>query len=1615
MRAATRSGNRTRAGLIAVTRFDPLGASDSRFRGHLVHLVVPLALIFAAVFVSGAPASATVGVPVVIDGFGNSTLAASPFTRAVTALPVPGTSTTSQGTFSAGNGLATMTMSGAGNGESGTTLTYTPTSGGSVDLTSEGSNDQILVDFALVDQIPFPGQFVDGVDLYMTAYDSSGGQAISPLDSVGNYFAFNAAFPFSGFQGDVDFSHITKIAITFEYPGSGSGGGALTVEVNELWATPAGGVPPSAPSPTVTAPATADGGAGATVDFSVAFSDDQGAAPVTYHPPSDTGLRAQDLTVSGGAFGSAKPTVNVSGGPSTYTVAVQGMTKSGGITVDVPTGVVDDAWGQTNLASSDDPTVAFTLIVPLYVATTGTDTGNTCTVSTNPCLTIQHAVNEAEGYSDSNVVVNVGAGTYTEEDAIDVPGTDTLSLQGAGAASTTFVAGGSSPYQQAFDIESGAVTIDGFTITGGDSGTGSCGGGVFISSSTNATLENDAISNDSGGPVGSADGGGVCNEGTAFLINDTIANDTTPDGGSGGGVYDSGTLTLQNSTLSNDSAGSGGGVYFASGANATLESDTLSNDSVGGGIDDDGATGVTISNSILDDAPCNESVTDGGDNVESDNTCGLVTTGLTPSIVSSSTINVAASLAANGSSGPETLAIGPTSSAYEEIPESDCTLTTDERGEPRPGVTGQNCDAGAYEAQTAPPLFDSSTGGLNQPSAPLLVPTGICFVTVTADGGHGGATTDGMSPEAGGGAGAEVTARVPVTPGDQLAVEVGGAGGGGTNGQSTGPGSGGVGGGGGGGNGNGASGGGGGASAVSSPSTGLLVVAGGGGGAGDASGAVGGGGGLPDGLSGGESDPGSGGSGTGVGGTGGGPENGEQQQGGGGGVSTTGPALGGTGTGTAVVPVVGGGGGGGNATSTSGATGDNAGSPDTGVGGSGGHGGAGGVGNTPGGNGGASAFDGGGGGGGGIGFGGGGGGDGGGGGAGYGGGGGGGASSGGGGGSSYAATTDSTYAASGLSGDGQVTITYDPAADACSVVTAGATATFTGGGSAVTLDSGLTISGAESATLEGATVTIGSYISGDTLNVTNRNGITASYNAGVLTLSGTASVADYQAALDSVTYSFTPPGDPTGGGTDTSRTITWILNDGTANSAPATSTLDTVHAAPVVIAGATATFTGGGSPVALDSGLAATDADSGGTLSGATVSISSGLLAGDTLNFTNQNGITGSFAAGVLTLSGIASVADYQVALDSVTYSFAPSNGDPTDAGTDPSRTITWTVTDGTAASTPVTSTLGTAVAAADLTVTKTLSTTGTIYDGESVAYTVQVTNSGPDAAQAVAVSDSSFTDLSHVAFGTPPGTTTVSGTTWNVGTLASGATDTISVTATVTGVGLFSNTATVSTTTYDTNPITGSTASGTAAKVVTALTTTPNPTSVTLGTSSVTLKDTAVLSGGSNPTGKITFTLYQGSTLVYSVSVNVSGNGPYTTAGYTLPTTGILTGTYQWDASYNGDTVNNGVSDNNATGEQVTVASPCGSLTAYFLSATYSGGSVNGLFCVNASGTGTYSQAGGPAVTGKVLTSGAVTAISASGTNLNLLGQKTTTSSTFTETAPAPMKTGTFTLTGLP
>ena len=79
---------------------------------------------------------------------------------------------------------------------------------------------------------------------------------------------------------------------------------------------------------------------------------------------------------------------------------------------------------------------------------------------------------------------------------------------------------------------------------------------------------------------------------------------------------------------------------------------------------------------------------------------------------------------------------------------------------------------GATPVGAAPmSLFSSSTPGFQANAA--TVPAGICFVSITADGGHG---ATGLNTQGPGGAGAAVSGRVDVTPGSTLSVHVAGGG-----------------------------------------------------------------------------------------------------------------------------------------------------------------------------------------------------------------------------------------------------------------------------------------------------------------------------------------------------------------------------------------------------------------------------------------------------------------------------------------------------------------------------------------------------------------------------------------------------------------------------------------------------------------------------------------------------------------------------------------------------------------------------------------------------------------------------------------------------------------------
>jgi Ca2+-binding RTX toxin-like protein len=129
--------------------------------------------------------------------------------------------------------------------------------------------------------------------------------------------------------------------------------------------------------------------------------------------------------------------------------------------------------------------------------------------------------------------------------------------------------------------------------------------------------------------------------------------------------------------------------------------------------------------------------------------------------------------------------------------------------------------------------------------------------------------------------------------------------------------------------------------------------------------------------------------------------------------------------------------------------------------------------------------------------------------------------------------------------------------------TSGETAVYTEGQAAVAISPNFTVSDIDNLNLSGATITISDFVAGDVLNFTNQNGISGSYNAGtgVLTLSGSVSQAAYQLAIRSITYQ--GAADANLGGTDTARTVSYVLTDGTDPSSAVTSTINILDGAAV--------------------------------------------------------------------------------------------------------------------------------------------------------------------------------------------------------------------------------------------------------------------------------------------------------------------------------------------------------------------------------------------------------------------------------------------------------------------
>ncbi|WP_268799492.1 retention module-containing protein [Pseudomonas huanghezhanensis] len=215
--------------------------------------------------------------------------------------------------------------------------------------------------------------------------------------------------------------------------------------------------------------------------------------------------------------------------------------------------------------------------------------------------------------------------------------------------------------------------------------------------------------------------------------------------------------------------------------------------------------------------------------------------------------------------------------------------------------------------------------------------------------------------------------------------------------------------------------------------------------------------------------------------------------------------------------------------------------------------------------------------------------------------------------------------------------------------------TFTEGDKGVPIVGDLRITDVDSPTVTGATVSLGNPQAGDSVVVGSNNPAitvtTATVNGAlVVTLSGAASAAQYEAVIKSITFSNSSE-DPSA----IDRNITITVNDGQNNSVPVNAVVSVVpvNDAPTAAIEGSISFTEGQSGVSLDGKVTLADVDNA-TLKGGSVTLN-GAQTGDSLVVGSPNtniNVTTSVVDGkiVLTLTGEATKAEYQALINSVTY-----------------------------------------------------------------------------------------------------------------------------------------------------------------------------------------------------------------------------------------------------------------------------------------------------------------------------------------------------------------------------
>ncbi len=249
------------------------------------------------------------------------------------------------------------------------------------------------------------------------------------------------------------------------------------------------------------------------------------------------------------------------------------------------TGLTTDTWYGANGTS----TVTLKPVQIFYAADTsttntlgiaGNDTTGNGTIG-SPYATITKALGRcADTGTEYKIYI---AGSFTENVAISGY---TIYITGLGSSKAT-ITGVSSADKPVISSDS-KLTLKNLNITGGNTGTGGKGGGVYESGTAALTITNCDIYNNQA----SSSGGGIYSSGPVTL--DTCVIRGNKASGSGGGVYSSGTLSISASMIESNSAPNGGGIYINSGI-FTMETGT----SVAANTATDSGGGIYINNGTV--------------------------------------------------------------------------------------------------------------------------------------------------------------------------------------------------------------------------------------------------------------------------------------------------------------------------------------------------------------------------------------------------------------------------------------------------------------------------------------------------------------------------------------------------------------------------------------------------------------------------------------------------------------------------------------------------------------------------------------------------------------------------------------------------------------------------------------------------------------------------------------------------------------------------------------------------------------------------------------------------------------------------------------------------------